>query len=747
MSQNNWTLGLPRAAIASLFVFGFFTNLLVLTIPLYMLQVFERVIGGRSVETLLFLTLAAMVALMTNSVLESIRARLLTRLAVSLENGIGGRLLSNAIVSPAQVGAASTTGIQQIRDLRELRTLLSGGGIIAALDAPWVPLFILIMFFFHPIFGMLAVAGALVLGLIVWLSEISTRSQLAQATQAGGQTLALADNFIRNAEALRSMGMARSATERWQQADLSALRSVTHVGDRLSSYGSFAKLVRMTLQILALGSGVYLVINNQLTPGIMIAGSILIARALAPLEMAIGSWRSLVSGWQAYRRLRGIVDTLDDRAPAREIGTPEGRIDVDRVTCLFPGQKKAVLNNVSLTVNPGELIAITGPSGAGKSTLANLIVGSRLPNIGKVQLDGNDVSVWGQDALSRHMGYQPQETQLFATTVGENISRLRGSSDTAAVVKAGRRAFSHEMILKLPHGYETEVGEAGAGLSGGQRRRIALARALYDDPKIVVLDEPDAFLDAEGERALEKTLQAMKRGKVSTVLITHRPELLALADKIFCLNAGVIEMSGPAETVLQRLGYRTSSPPAVEKSSKVPSGQEPARQGKTPARQSQPEARPVPAPTAEPVRVVAAPDPAALDRDRRAAAKALLKLGDFVDDARGSFGEYMVRAYKERGRKCLRHIREEFPELLSRPLDSILKADISGWRDDHFAGIRKIDSTPGRAAAQRRLELGLAALDDCYVHGVRWGLVQHNPVQEAMSVATNAQGAKALPSG
>ena len=527
-------------------VFSLFINLLLLTSPIYMLQIYDRVLSSRNVTTLVVLSVGAMALFMVYSALETQRSRVLVRIGGSLDRRLNARVF-NAVFK----GALQRPGMtgQAVRDLDTLREFLTGSGLFAFFDAPWLPVYLLAVFLIHPLLGVVATIGGVMLFILAVLQELATRKTLTDATIAGLNANRTLDNSLRNAEAIAAMGMTGSMLERWQQRRQQTLVLQALASDRAGVILAISKFVRIALQTAMLGFGAYLVIHNEITSGTMIASSIMMGKALAPIEMAVATWKQLLNARSAYDRLSGILTAVraDDRR--MELPAPKGNIELERVVAAPPMSNIPVIKGVSFRLAAGDILGVIGPSAAGKSSLARLLVGIWTAHSGVVRIDGSDVQSWNKDQLGPHIGYLPQDIELFEGTVAENIARF-GAVDPEAVIEAARLAGVHDMILQLGQGYDTMIGAGGATLSGGQRQRIGLARALYNLPALIVLDEPNSNLDRDGEAALAKTLAELKEKKRTTLVITHRPNILASVDHIMVMNSGLIESFGPRDEVL-----------------------------------------------------------------------------------------------------------------------------------------------------------------------------------------------------
>jgi ATP-binding cassette subfamily C exporter for protease/lipase/ATP-binding cassette subfamily C protein EexD len=532
------------------FYAGFFSlaiNLLMLVPALFMLQVFDRVVTSRSQETLLMLAILAGASLVFMAYLDVVRSRLLSSAGVSLENRLGPTVLSNMVRDSAQPGAREHT--HGLRDIAAMRAFLTGPGIIALFDAPWVPIYLLIIWAFHPLLGMVASAGAVILFGIAWLNERLSRKPLEQMQLESREAGRFADQSVSHAEVAAALGMSENLSNGWQRLSHKVLHHQLRVNRIVSFLSSSSRFVRQFLQVALLATGAWLVINQFATIGVMIAATILLGRALAPVESAIAGWKSLVDARSSYGRLKKALPEQDNEASTTQLPAPVGALSVENVMFGLIGQERPIINRVSFTLDPGNAIAIVGPSAAGKSTLARLLVGVWKPSTGVVRLDGADISSWPREQLGPHIGYLPQSIELFAGSVSENIARM-GEVDSAAVVEAAQRANAHETILRLEKGYDTSVGNGGAFLSAGQRQRVALARALYGTPRLVILDEPNSNLDHEGEAALLEAIRGLKSQGITIVVITHRTPILAAMDKVMLLRDGAIEKQGALSEII-----------------------------------------------------------------------------------------------------------------------------------------------------------------------------------------------------
>ena len=530
--------------------FSFFINILMLTAPLYMLQVYDRVVTSRSLETLLFLTLIMIFMFGVLGVLEWVRSRILVRVSNQLDQYMRHRVYTSMFDAGVKMPSRRTA--QPLADLNSIRQFMTGNGLFAFFDAPWFPVYIGLLFVFHPAFGFFALGAGFILVIIAVLNEKMTKAMLSEANGENVKAQGLANNNLRNAEVLHAMGMLPSIMGRWTHQHKAFLEKQTRASDRAGVFSNMSKVLRMIFQSAILGLGAYYVVKNEMTPGMMIAGSILLGRALAPLDLMIGSW----SGFNNARAARGRLRDLLDESPVDErnmtLPVPEGRVIAENLFVAPPQTKLATLKQVNFVVDPGELVGVIGPSAAGKSTLARAILGIWPSTNGTLRIDGAEVQHYNRDEIGPHIGYLPQDIELFDGTVSENIARF-GGVDPDKVVLAAQKAGVHDLILQLPDAYDTKIGVDSGALSGGQRQRIGLARALYDSPKVVVLDEPNSNLDEQGEQALSLTMAKLKEENVTAFVISHRTSILKSIDKLMVLKDGQLQFFGPKDEVMQQL--------------------------------------------------------------------------------------------------------------------------------------------------------------------------------------------------
>src|SRR5882724_9402805 len=530
-------------------VFSLAINLLYLAGPLYMLQVYDRVISSASEVTLVMLTIALLIAFLALAGLDAVRARVLTRASVRLDQKIAGRVMTAIIDRSASFGGARS---QMLRDFDTFRQFITGMGVHAVFDLPWAPIYIAVIFALHPALGAFALGCSILLVLMALLNEWIVKPPLTESSEAASRNYSFTEMSLRNTEVVRAMGMTEGLLNRWSRDRNRMLERQVAASDRAATMQSIIRFLRLSMQSLILGLGAYLVIERLATVGAMFAASILLGRALQPVEQIVGSWRNLVSARGAFLRVRELLAANPQHDTGLTLPRPTGRLLVEGLTFVPPLSSKPILRGVSFDISPGEVLGIIGPSGAGKSTLARHIVGVLKPSAGAVRLDGADVSVWTKSTLGQYLGYLPQDIELFADTVAANISRFQDGEDKEAIL-AAQMAGVHEMILRLANGYDTQVGEGGAILSGGYRQRIGLARAVYGSPSMVVLDEPSSNLDADGDAALTDCIMQLKQRGTTVVIISHRPSTIGVVDKILLLKDGVAEMFGPRAEVMSRL--------------------------------------------------------------------------------------------------------------------------------------------------------------------------------------------------
>ncbi|QDC11421.1 type I secretion system permease/ATPase [Oceanicola sp. D3] len=541
-----------RGLSGSAFTFSIFVNLLMLTGPLFMLQVYDRVLGSRSEETLVALFVLVAFLFLMMGLLDYARGRVMARAAARFQAEMEGRVFA-AVLAAEGKSPGNDLAASGLRDLDSVHRFMGSPALLALFDVPWTPLFLAAIFIFHPLLGVLALGGGAVLVAVALLNQSRTKRPSQEAAALRERTERMADQMRSEAETIQSLGMRGATFARWQGARAKSATRALAAADRAGGYGTTTKALRLFLQSAMLALGAWLVLQGELTGGAMIAGSILLGRALAPVELLIGQWE-LVSraskGWQSLGRLLSAVPA---EKPRTELPAPRAQLDVSQATVVPPGESQASLRMISFHLAPGQAMGVIGPSGAGKSTLARALTGTWPTAGGRIRLDGAALDQYDPDTLGRYVGYLPQRVTLFDGTIAENIARLAPQPDAEAVVAAAKKAAAHEMILKLPDGYDTPVAAAGGRLSGGQIQRIGLARALYGDPVILVLDEPNSNLDNAGSEALNRAIKAMKADQKSVLIMAHRPAAIQECDLLMVLDGGMRKAFGPRDEVLKQM--------------------------------------------------------------------------------------------------------------------------------------------------------------------------------------------------
>ena len=526
-------------------------NLLSLTGSFYMLQVYDRVLPSHSLPTLICLTILMVGLYVAYALFDLIRSRVLSRLGQHLDRSLSKRVIETVQLLPLKA-KQSADGLQPIRDVDRINAFLSSSGPVAIFDMPWIPVYLILLYLLHPWLGLTAAAAAVVLLGLAILTEMLSRDpgKRAATLDSGRITLALA--IHRNAEAIRAMGMRAHLGANWQSLNHQHLSQQLRSIDIAGSFGAISKAVRLILQSGLLGIGGYLAIHNEATAGVMIAASIISSRALAPVEIAISNWRCFLAARQSYHRLEKLFTAIPRVVHAIDLPRPRRSLAVQDLVVTAPGTHEPILRNVSFEVSAGTALGVIGPSASGKSTLARALVAGWPALRGSIRLDGASIEQWSEDTLGRDVGYLPQDIQLFEGTVAQNIARFDPDASSEAVITAAHTAGAHELIVRLPDGYDTRIGEAGAVLSAGQRQRIALARALYKDPFLVVLDEPNSNLDAEGDAALARAISSIRARGGIAIVIAHRPAALASTEDVLVLVGGQVKSFGPKSEVLRR---------------------------------------------------------------------------------------------------------------------------------------------------------------------------------------------------
>lgn len=542
-----WTLRGSRAHILGICAFSLGINFLYLTPTIYMLQVYNRVIGSGSIATLVMISVAAAVALIALSILEAVRNLLLVRLGNHLDVVLSEEVLRRQVEITSIIG--QRPGI--VRDLDVYRNFLTQSGAVAIFDLPWLPVYLLACFLLHPLLGVIASASIGLMLVLAILNEYVTSGHLRKSEEAARRNYSFTDASLRNTEVIQAMGMLPAFLRRWRESRREMLRQQTIGSERGAYLQGLIRFFRLALQSAIIGVGAWMTINGEVTAGVIYAAAILLARTLSPIEQLVGGWRSFVAARAAAKRVDDLI-TMPAPGEAMRLPAPEGRLSVESVSYFAAGVAKPILHAVSFALQPGERLAVIGPSGAGKSSLARLLVGVWRPRNGAVRLDGADVHAWNRVDFGRHVGYLPQEVELFEGTIRENIARF-GEATPEQIIAAAMRAGVHDLILRMPDGYDTQVGTGGGVLSGGTRQRIGLARALLGDPRLLVLDEPNSNLDSDGERALLAVLNEAKTQGMTTVVISHRSGVLAAVDKILFLRDGVVERLAPRNEFMAAL--------------------------------------------------------------------------------------------------------------------------------------------------------------------------------------------------
>jgi PrtD family type I secretion system ABC transporter len=550
-----------RGAFLSVGIFSGVINVLMLTGSIYMLQVYDRVLPSRSVPTLIGLTVLIIFLFALQGVLDFLRQRLLTRVGSTLDAELSTRIFNIVVTLPLK-GRTGAEGLQPLRDFDTVRGFLSGVGPTALFDLPWLPLYLGLCFLLHPWLGLIALVGALILFGLAVMTEVTSRKPLHEAAGHAAARQLQAESSRRNAEAIKAMGMAAPLGRRWAAVNDKYLLAQERAADASGGLGALSKVLRFLLQSLVLGVGAWLAILDMATPGVIIAASILTSRALAPIETAIAHWKSFLAARQSWRRLSDLLAALPPDAEPMTLPAPKQSLAVESIVVGIPGSREVIVSNVSFALRAGDGLGVIGPSASGKSTLVRALVGVWPSARGAIRLDGATLEHWSPAALGTAIGYMPQAVELFDGTVAENIARFSDEADPAKVVAAAKAAGAHEMILRLPDGYDARTGEGAGSLSAGQRQRIALARALYGDPFVVVLDEPNSNLDAEGEAALTEAIKGVRTRGGIVVVVAHRPSALAALDQVLVMRNGTMQAFGPRDEVLRKTLVPQAVPPA-----------------------------------------------------------------------------------------------------------------------------------------------------------------------------------------
>src|SRR5689334_21164754 len=549
-----------RNAFISIALFSGMSNILMLTGAIFMLEIYDRVLPSRSVPTLIALIILAIVLYGALGVLDLIRSRILVRIGSYLDESISARVYDGLVRLPLKAGNRGE-GLQSLRDLDSLRSFLSGTGLIALFDLPWLPLYLIICFAFHFLIGLTALIGAIVLCALTALTEVYTRDPGKYMAGLAISRSGLADSSRRNAEALVAMGMSGRLASRWSETNKKYLASQRETSDIAIGFSSTSKVLRMLLQSAVLGVGAYLVINQEATAGIIIASSILSARALAPVDLAIANWKGFVGARQSWQRLNRLLALFPEQKVPMTLESPSKTLVVQNASLVPPGDQRIVVQDANFSLKAGAGLGIIGPSGSGKSCLARMLVGVWQPVRGKIRLDGATYDQWAADVLGQNIGYLPQDVELIGGTIAENISRFSDDAEPEDIIAAARAAGVHDLVVNMPNGYETPIGEQGASLSAGQAQRVALARALYGEPFLVVLDEPNSNLDAEGDEALTRAILDVRSRNGIVVVVAHRPSAITGLDLILAMSQGRQIEFGPKEEILAKVLKRSAPAP------------------------------------------------------------------------------------------------------------------------------------------------------------------------------------------
>jgi PrtD family type I secretion system ABC transporter len=558
-----------RQAFVAVAVFSGMSNILMLTGAIFMLEIYDRVLPSRSIPTLVALLILATGLYGAQAVIDAIRSRILVRIGNSLDESMNARVYDAIVRLPLKIGSKGD-GTQPIRDLDAVRGFLSGAGPSALFDLPWMPVYLAICFLFHPYIGLTALAGAIVLIVLTVVTEVRTRHPTRSATQFAAARNALLDASRRNAEAITAMGMTGRIAKRWSDLNRHYVGASGRASDVVGGLGSVSRALRMLLQSSILAVGAWLVIHQESTPGIIIAGSILGGRALAPVDLAIANWRGFVGARQSWQRLSRLLGHLPPQSAPMPLLPPTKTLVVHNAAVNPPGEQKIVCQDVNFTLTAGKALGVIGPTASGKSSLARMLVGVWTPVRGSVRLDGATLEQWSSESLGAHIGYLPQDVELFPGNVAQNIARFEDPPNPQAVLAAAQAAGVHDLIVNLPDGYETNVGDRGNALSAGQAQRVALARALYRDPFLVVLDEPNSNLDSEGDEALTRAILGLRARGAIVIVVAHRPSAIAGVDYILVMGKGRQQQFGPKEEILNRV---VQQPPVPARNLKVVPGE------------------------------------------------------------------------------------------------------------------------------------------------------------------------------
>ena len=565
-SELKQTIIKAKKSIFMAGLFSMFINVLMLVPPLYMLQLYDRVLTSRSESTLYMLTLIVIVLFVTMGLLEVVRSRVLVKFGNRFANILSNRIFESTFELANKKPEAASSRL--MGDFTQLRQFLTGNGLFAFFDAPWIPIYIIVLFLFHPYFGFFAIFAAIILVAITFLNEYTTKEKMDNANTLNRDSMMQLEANIRNAEVINAMGMKTNVRKKWEEKYFGFLNAQNDASNKAGIWSNLSKTLRMFFQSMILGLGAYLAVNMELSAGMMIAGSIIMGRALAPLDLMIATWKGFSGARMSYKRIDQLLKDFPKNKEYMELPAPKGFISVEGVYAKPPASNKYTLENLNFSINKGDILGVIGASAAGKSTLARIILGVWPVQIGTVRIDGADISQWDREHLGKYIGYLPQDIELFSGTISENIARFN-EVDSQKVIEAAMKAGVHDMILRLPEGYDTPIGTAGTVLSGGQRQRIGLARAIYDNPVFVVLDEPNSNLDEQGELALLKTVEELKKSGTTVVIITHRPNILKVTNKILIMNTGKVERYASTEEILGAVAKQNQAAQAPQRPAQI----------------------------------------------------------------------------------------------------------------------------------------------------------------------------------
>ena len=561
------TLRLGRPAIVSAAIFSLGVNILFLALPLYTTQVYSRVLSSGSLQTLFVITIITIFAFIVSEFLDFLQSRILAGFGTMLDQRVSGHIF--AALFDGIVRRDAQAGAQALRDLDSFRQTITGPSVAVLFDVPWTPVYIIILLIIDPIVGLVCVIGALILLGLAILQDRLARPLILEANKEAVKGYAFTEAALRNAEVVRGMGMLGAIGEQWAKYRQNGMQHGTEASEVADRFGGAIKFFRNVIQVMIIGVGAVLILDNQISSGLLFANMILSSRALAPIDRIVSTWPTFVAAGNSFQRLNELLENYTPAQTATDLPRPAGRVTVEGLNYLLPDSGRLLLTNINFAVEPGEFLGVIGPSGAGKSTLARLLLGIHQPLNGAVRLDGSNVFGWSRNHFGRYIGYLPQDTELFAGTVRENIARFQTDVTDEEVIDAAKKANAHELIVRLPQGYDTELGAGGAVLSVGQRQRVGLARAMLRSPALVILDEPNANLDGEGEQALLMALREMKKAKQTVVVVSHKPSMLQDADKLLLLRDGKIELFGPRQAVLDRIQQIQAPKPPIPATEKL----------------------------------------------------------------------------------------------------------------------------------------------------------------------------------